>query len=992
MVPPPPADNDALAAWAGGLLTLEKAVHSTRRAHLKAARRRRARGREERRRARGTQALDKQFFAKNVRGKIQREPSAVVRVTDKYGDDTLVTGEEMRKAAHGHYVNQFTSMLPTQPEPHPPSMDEAAKTTASTAREQPAWVDKLLPTTGLDHVDAGWWEGMMDAVTPPQVIELIFANKLQKAPGADGVTNALLRLLVANNRLWSDEDWDRLAAVCTSKDCDEPNSTSVRFLCGWMNAMLSADAQCTDQREGLICAIPKGEDQVVRSLSASRPLTMLNIPSKLLTALLAKRMSNVLERHPILVGAQIGFRRGKSCGQAIGPAQDVWEDAREFGRTAYGVSCDRAKAYDRLELWTIVRALKSIKVPTRVVDFVVSMYTGAQSRAITACGLTDRVNITRSCRQGCPWSPLIYIITEDSLHRGLSNPPTIPPEEAAAAARRRLHMARLNLTQEAESLAGRSITAMLGGKMKRADELMTKSEVKSAAAAALCQANFPARTAEAGETGYKLTTGSRPTVNSVGYADDVFTASPAHRHAQAALDFMSDWLYFQGQACSAAKSWCIAIKPDVASCLELCGEEVPYVGKREAVRYLGVWFRGDGCATGHSDAAVAKARRQAANVEVAGLRGWEASAAVKAAIVPGIVYGLAYMPVLDSAVTKLAATFLAPAKNAFGLPRSTANGIATGILGLPDLRDEVDRAMLMDCMERLGGNSIATRTARARLAALALRCQNAHPLSCPATAMEIPTKINRLAALARALRRNDLNLHVAPFSVGEVEAQCGLAKALGSHMLANPGHAEYMKNGEGHCTFDEQRRTCPVAALSTSRKKYAPANEMANLVGPEERGLALLRLSDIGGKLLLPWRACAQSLRSKNVNAQPRWHAELSTVLTAGGEPDGGALAAEHVNTNEPPDVTTLRRIAQHGLGPKHTSADLAASQTEFVLRDSGTKSSLWRVRPRLDKRRAARWRLEEWRPQAHGRECVWRPLKCTSNTRCPRPAVRRHD
>ena len=72
---------------------------------------------------------------------------------------------------------------------------------------------------------------------------------------------------------------------------------------------------------------------------------------------------------------------------------------------------DIAKAFDQLLHQAIIDQLTEAGLPDKFIFMVVDMLTGLCARVCTAAGLSSTFAIERGIHQGCPLSPILFIIT-----------------------------------------------------------------------------------------------------------------------------------------------------------------------------------------------------------------------------------------------------------------------------------------------------------------------------------------------------------------------------------------------------------------------------------------------------------------------------------------------------------------------------------------------------------------------------------------------------
>ena len=84
---------------------------------------------------------------------------------------------------------------------------------------------------------------------------------------------------------------------------------------------------------------------------------------------------------------------------------------------------DVSKAYDHLSFETIKRGMEILHLPPKTQNYIMEKTKVSKYRIKTRYGITEPIDVLRGCPQGCPLSPIIYIIAIDPLHKGLENNP-----------------------------------------------------------------------------------------------------------------------------------------------------------------------------------------------------------------------------------------------------------------------------------------------------------------------------------------------------------------------------------------------------------------------------------------------------------------------------------------------------------------------------------------------------------------------------------------
>ena len=159
-------------------------------------------------------------------------------------------------------------------------------------------------------------------------------------------------------------------------------------------------------------------------ITDTRPIALAAALTKIPSKVLARRLSSIFGRHPIL-HTQHGFIRGGSPHHNINALLDACERAVADGGSAYSLFIDFKGAFDAIRHDDIGPALRRLRAPEAYIKWVESWLDG-----LTACirfGTAASVvfAILRGALQGHPESPLWYIAVLDTLCARLKV--SIPP-------------------------------------------------------------------------------------------------------------------------------------------------------------------------------------------------------------------------------------------------------------------------------------------------------------------------------------------------------------------------------------------------------------------------------------------------------------------------------------------------------------------------------------------------------------------------------------
>ena len=75
--------------------------------------------------------------------------------------------------------------------------------------------------------------------------------------------------------------------------------------------------------------------------------------------------------------------------------------------------------FDRVEWEFLFCTLERMGFGPSFCKWVQTLYTGVQSSVIVNCFLSEFFNLHRGVRQGCPLSPLLYVLVAETLAAAL---------------------------------------------------------------------------------------------------------------------------------------------------------------------------------------------------------------------------------------------------------------------------------------------------------------------------------------------------------------------------------------------------------------------------------------------------------------------------------------------------------------------------------------------------------------------------------------------
>lgn len=239
---------------------------------------------------------------------------------------------------------------------------------------------------------------MAAPISAEEVQETIINLPTDKSPGPDGIPDRVYQI-VGNP-----------AAVALAKI---------------FNKITSKGRVPPSYKEANVTLLPKVEDPFHSGLL--RPISLSASDYKIMTRIWAKRLDTVLKKN---IGQhQKGFISGRDGRENILSVQMLIESLDQKGSQGAMLFLDIAKAFDSVSHQALLRLLKAMKFPGRFISLIEAIYSNDgenpnRVRFIINGGLTEEhVNVESGTRQGCPLSPLLYILLAELFNQSVLSDP-----------------------------------------------------------------------------------------------------------------------------------------------------------------------------------------------------------------------------------------------------------------------------------------------------------------------------------------------------------------------------------------------------------------------------------------------------------------------------------------------------------------------------------------------------------------------------------------
>ena len=194
-----------------------------------------------------------------------------------------------------------------------------------------------------------------------------------------------------------------------------------RDLVNVLNACFSSRYLSASQRSGLITLLYKKDDKL--EMPNWRPITLLCVDYKILSKALANRLLKVI-RQLISADQSCGIP-GRFIGENIRLMHDIIDYANDHHLPGVILSLDQEKAFDRVDWIFMQRVLATMGFGDNFRAWVSLLYRSANSRILVNGFLTEPFPVSRGVRQGCPLSPLLYVLVAESLACAIRADPEI---------------------------------------------------------------------------------------------------------------------------------------------------------------------------------------------------------------------------------------------------------------------------------------------------------------------------------------------------------------------------------------------------------------------------------------------------------------------------------------------------------------------------------------------------------------------------------------
>lgn len=185
------------------------------------------------------------------------------------------------------------------------------------------------------------------------------------------------------------------------------------------NYILSNQVTPASWNEAFLYPIPKSIwwDNNIKD---TRPIVLLDTFRKLLAKIINTRLNFYLSNNSILQSNNLAGVQGTSCMEIIFNLQAAITATKTLKKPLYIMIQDLSKAYDRVDIPLLVKALHRICIPSTIINFIVNLFTDRQNSIIFEDWIGDSYTVLNGIDQGESICPLLWTIYYDPIFEAIN--------------------------------------------------------------------------------------------------------------------------------------------------------------------------------------------------------------------------------------------------------------------------------------------------------------------------------------------------------------------------------------------------------------------------------------------------------------------------------------------------------------------------------------------------------------------------------------------
>eukprot|EP00253_Pinus_taeda_P008490 PITA_08490 len=163
----------------------------------------------------------------------------------------------------------------------------------------------------------------------------------------------------------------------------------------------------------LIALIPKPDSP--SSFDDYRPISLCNCLYKIISKIIANRFRPILSKH--IAPQQFAFLEDRQIHEAIGAAQEALHSIWEKNQKCILLKIDLSKSFDRVSWLYIKMLLIHLGFPLPLINWIMACIMTPTFSVLINGSASHFFHSKRGLRQGCPLSPLLFLLVMEGLSR-----------------------------------------------------------------------------------------------------------------------------------------------------------------------------------------------------------------------------------------------------------------------------------------------------------------------------------------------------------------------------------------------------------------------------------------------------------------------------------------------------------------------------------------------------------------------------------------------
>ena len=143
-----------------------------------------------------------------------------------------------------------------------------------------------------------------------------------------------------------------------------------------------------------------------------RPISLINVDLKILTKALTNRLKEVL---PSIIHFTQTALDGRRIDNTVHMLRDFVQLANAEDLESAFIFLDQEKAFDHVKHAFLYKTMRAFGIGPVFIHWIRQIYSNATTRVKINGFLSDNIPLRSGVRQGCPLSPLLYLLLIEIL-------------------------------------------------------------------------------------------------------------------------------------------------------------------------------------------------------------------------------------------------------------------------------------------------------------------------------------------------------------------------------------------------------------------------------------------------------------------------------------------------------------------------------------------------------------------------------------------------